>query len=138
MENIPVAQAIISSLFASERALKLLFPNYNWAVSGNVLGDMGELLAIAHYNLKEVPNGTKDYDALTQDNKTVQIKTNRHAKMIAFRGEADLLLVLHINDDGNWTTLYYGDFAIIKKNCNYGARDNKYSITLTKLKKIKN
>ena len=69
--------------------------------------------------------------------KTVQIKTNHAASSIGFRGDADLMLVIHVKDDGEYEELYFGDFQTVKDASNYSARDNKQSITITKLKKIR-
>ena len=46
------------------------------------------------------------------------------------------MLVVHVADDGDFEELYYGDFELVKQNSNYGARDNKHSITISKLKKL--
>ena len=40
------------------------------------------------------------------------------------------------HSEGEFEELYYGDFEYIKKNCQFSKRDNKYSITITKLKNI--
>ena len=54
-ERIQSIQHILASIFASQRALKLLAPEFNWAGLGNLLGDFGELVAIDHYGLKKAP-----------------------------------------------------------------------------------
>ena len=45
------AKGIIASIYASQRALKALAPEYKWAGLGNLLGDFGEFIAINHYGL---------------------------------------------------------------------------------------
>lgn len=47
------------------------------------------------------------------------------------------MLVIHVKDDGEYEELYFGDFQIVKDVSNYSARDNKQSITISKLKKIR-
>jgi hypothetical protein len=84
-ERIQSIQHILASIFASQRALKLLAPEFNWAGLGNLLGDFGELVAIDHYGLKKAPRGSDGYDAITPDGKKVQIKTNYAASQIGFR-----------------------------------------------------
>jgi len=129
---------IIATVFSAQNALRDLAPDYRWAGMGNLLGDYGEFICINHYDLEKAPAGSKDYDALTKDGKTVQIKTNHAASTIGFRGKADLMLVVYVADDGEFEELYYGDFQLVKDNSNYGARDNKHSITISKLKKLMN
>lgn len=58
-EKIVAVQAILASIFASQKALKALAPDYKWAGLGNLLGDFGELIAIEHYKLKKAPTGGK-------------------------------------------------------------------------------
>ena len=138
MENIKDAvKHIIATVFSAQNALRDLAPEYRWAGMGNLLGDYGEYICISHYELEKAPSGSKNYDALTKDGKTVQIKTNHAASTIGFRGEADLMLVVYVADDGEFEELYYGDFQLVKNNSSYGARDNKHSITISKLKRLK-
>ena len=138
MENVKDAvKHIIATIFSAQNALRDLAPEYRWAGMGNLLGDYGEFICINHYDLEKAPPGSKDYDALTKDGKTVQIKTNHAASTIGFRGQADLMLVVYVADDGEFEEPYYGDFQLVKDNSNYGARDNKHSITISKLKKLK-
>jgi hypothetical protein len=132
-DRIAAAQAILASIFASQRALRALAPEYNWSGLGNLLGDFGELLATDHYGLSKAPSGSGDYDARTPEGKTVQIKTNFASADIGFRGEADLLLVLGINTDGTWKELYFGPYARVKERARFSSRDNKHMIPVSKL-----
>lgn len=54
-----------------------------------------------------------------------------------FRGEADLMLVLKVDFDGTWEEIYFGDFAPVKEIASYSKRDNKFMVTLSKLKAVK-
>lgn len=56
-ERIAAAQAILASIFASQRALKSLAPEYRWQGLGNLLGDFGELIATDHYGLTKALQG---------------------------------------------------------------------------------
>ncbi|KAF0191299.1 MAG: hypothetical protein FD165_1895 [Gammaproteobacteria bacterium] len=135
-QRIAAIQHLLASIFASQKALKELAPDYNWSGLGNLLGDFGELIAIDHYDLTKAPSGASSYDALTQDGKTVQIKTNRAAGQIGFRGDADLLLVIGVSNDGQWKEIYYGDFKAVKNLSRYSARDNKHMIAVSKLEAL--
>ena len=138
MENIQDAvKHIVATIFSAQNALKDLAPDYKWAGLGNLLGDYGEFICINHYNLEKAPSGSGGYDALTRDGRTVEIKTNRSSGQIGFRGEADLMLVVSVADDGEFEEIYYGDFKLVKENSRYSARDNKNTITISKLKKLK-
>jgi len=135
-ERIQSIQHILASIFASQRALKLLAPEFNWAGLGNLLGDFGELVAIDHYGLKKAPRGSDGFDAITPDGKKVQIKTNYAASQIGFRGVSELMLVVGVNNDGSWEELYFGPFEHVKAQARFSARDNKHMIAISKLKQI--
>lgn len=135
-EKIEAIKHLLASIFASQRALKELAPEYNWSGLGNLLGDFGELIGIDHYGLEKAPSGSSGFDAITSDGKTVQIKTNYAANQIGFRGEADLMLVIGVNDDGSWQEIYFGDFNKVEENSRYSKRDNKNMIAVNKLNAI--
>jgi hypothetical protein len=136
-ERITAAQAILASIFASQKALRALAPEYNCSGLGNLLGDFGELLATDHYKLQKAPSGSGDYDARTTEGLTVQIKTNFAASQIGFRGKADLLLVLGIHEDGSWEEIYFGTYGPVLDNARFSARDHKHMIAVSKLRALR-
>ncbi|GMO20783.1 DUF6998 domain-containing protein [Bradyrhizobium sp. TM233] len=135
-QRIEAMKGVLASLFASQRTLKSLAPNFKWAGLGNLLGDYGEFIAIEVYELQPAPRGANGYDAVRPDGKKVQIKTNYAASQIGFRGEADMLLCLKIDLNGDWTEIFYGDFALVRQAARYSARDNKHMVAVTALQKI--
>lgn len=135
-QRIEAMKGVLASLFASQRTLKSLAPNFKWAGLGNLLGDYGEFIAVEAYNLQPAPRGANGYDAVTADGRKVQVKANYAASQIGFRGEADMLLCLKIDLNGDWTEIYYGDFGLVKQAARYSARDNKHMVAITALQKI--
>ena len=123
-------------IYSSLHALRIFAPEYHWRGIGNVLGDYGECIAVAHYGLKKAQTGSEGYDATTKDGKTVAIKANHAAQMIGFRGNADLLLVVGVDENGSWHEIYYGSFQAVKDIASFSKRDNKHMITISKLKKL--
>jgi hypothetical protein len=123
----------MATLFSAQNALRELAPDFRWAGLGNLLGDYGEFVAIEAYGLTKAPAGSGGFDALTHDGKTVQIKANHAASQIGFRGEADLLLVLKVEVNGQWNEVYYGSFAKAKALARYSARDNKHMVAVRHL-----
>lgn len=135
-ERIVSIQHMLASIFAAQKALRTLAPEFKWSGLGNLLGDFGELVAIDHYGLTKAPPGSNGFDALTSDGKTLQIKTNYAASQIGFRGNAELMLVVGVKDDGSWEEIYYGPFQSVKDASRFSARDNKQMIAITKLCKL--
>jgi hypothetical protein len=139
MENenrIEAVKHILATVFSAQNALRSLASEYKWAGLGNLLGDYGEFVAVNAYNLEKAAGGSNGFDALTQDGRTVQIKANHAASQIGFRGAADLMLVLHVDVNGDWEEVYFGDFDVVKNECRYAARDNKHMIAISKLRKL--
>ncbi|WP_136420387.1 hypothetical protein [Herbaspirillum sp. ST 5-3] len=134
--RIQAIQHVLASIFASQRTLKVLAPEFKWAGLGNLLGDFGELVAIDAYNLTKAPAGSNGFDAIHDDGRKVQIKTNYAASQVGFRGTADILLVLNVTEDGNWSELYFGPFAIVLAASRRSERDNKNMIAVSKLREL--
>ena len=82
---------------------------------GNLLGDYGEYMALAHYNLRKAPTGASGFDAYVADGKKVEIKANHSSSTIGLRGEADLLLVLEVESNGEWKNATMGPSSRSKK-----------------------
>ena len=127
---------VLETIFTSQKILKTLAPEYGWTGMGNLLGDYGECIAIGMYNLQKAETGTNDYDAVTPEGLTVQIKANHSSQHIGFRGNSDLLLVLHVDDNADVSELYYGPFSLVKDLSSNSDRDNKRMISVNKLKKL--
>jgi hypothetical protein len=134
--KVEAVKGIIASLFAAQRTLRAVAPEYKWAGLGNLLGDFGEFIATNHYGLAKATAGANGYDAKTSDGKSVQIKTNHAASQIGFRGDADLMLVLHVRANGEWEEIYYGPFPTVKAVSRYSARDNKQMVAISKLRAL--
>ena len=136
-EKIHAIKHILATIFAAQNALRSLAPEFKWSGLGNLLGDYGEWVAIDHYGFTKADPGASGYDAIDENGKKVQIKANHYSKQIGIRGEADLLLVLTVKEDGSWEEFYFGDFQKALSIANYSSRDNKHSVSLTALKKLK-
>jgi len=131
--SVRAVQHIMATLFSAQNALRELAPEYRWAGLGNLLGDYGEFVAMEAYGLTKAAAGSGGYDAVTHEGQTVQIKANHAASQIGFRGEADLMLVLKVEANGQWNEIYYGPFAKAKALARYSARDNKHMIAVRQL-----
>jgi hypothetical protein len=134
--KVEAVKGIIASLFAAQRTLRAVAPEYKWAGLGNLLGDFGEFIATNHYGLAKAIAGANGYDAKTSDGKSVQIKTNHAASQIGFRGNADLMLVLHVRANGEWEEVYFGPFSTVKAASRYSARDNKQMVAISRLRAL--
>jgi len=135
--KIEAMKGVLATLFAAQRTLKALAPEFKWAGLGNLLGDYGEFIATEVYGFTKAPSGSGGFDAITAEGKTVQVKANFAASQIGFRGVADLLLCLKIDSAGDWTEIYFGPFDAMKAVARFSARDNKHMVPISTLIKIK-
>ena len=136
LNQIEAVRHIIATLFAAQKALSSLAPDYKWGGLGNLLGDYGEFLSVNILGLTKARSGSDGFDATLPDGRTVQVKTNRRAPQIGFRGTADLLLVMHVDDSGSHEIVYYGPFHPILTASRRSERDNKNMIAIPKLKQL--
>lgn len=135
-QRIEAIKHVLSTIFTSQEILRTLAPKYKWTGLGNVLGDYGECIGIDAYGLEKAPPGSNGFDALTKKGKTVQIKANHSVGQIGLRGNADLLLVLKIHEDGSYEEIYFNSFKEAVGLGYDSRRDNKISIPISKLKKL--
>jgi hypothetical protein len=135
-QRIEAMKGVLASLFASQRTLKSLAPNFKWAGLGNLLGDYGEFIATEVYNLQQAPRGANRYDAVRPDGKKVQVKTNYAASQIGFsrRGRHASVLKNRLERrlDGNLLRR----FRACEGGGRYSARDNKHMVPISALLKI--
>ena len=125
----------VKNIFENIKDLKELDSSFTWE---NLTGDFGEYIGINEFDLTKADRGTKGYDAVTSDNKKVQIKATRTGTQIKFHleDEVELLLVLQILDDATWEVIYFGSFNKAKELKNFSKRSNRYTININKLKKL--
>ena len=127
----------VKNIFENIKDLKELDSSFTWE---NLTGDFGEYIGINEFDLTKAERGTKGYDAVTSDNKKVQIKATRTGTQIKFHleDEVELLLVLRVFDDATWEVIYYGSFNKAKELKNFSEYSNRYTINVNKLKKLYN
>ena len=125
----------VKIIFDNINILKKLDESFTWE---NLTGDYGEYIGINEFNLTKAARGTKGYDAVTSDNKKVQIKAIKTGTQIKFHleNEVELLLVLKIFDDASWEVIYFGSFEKAKNFMNFSKYSNRYTISVNKLKSL--
>jgi len=108
--------AIITSLYALVDELETLFPERRFTLDGHLVGSIGEIAAKYFYNLKLLPIGNQNFDALTLDEnrKSVQIKlTAGDAVSLAdYQDHPDLLIVLKIDRKSGFSEIYNGQYPV--------------------------
>lgn len=70
----------IKKLRLARDELKRAFPELRFALDGNLVGDIGEAIAISDFGLTKLKPGSRLHDFQTSDGKLVQIKTTQQTK----------------------------------------------------------
>lgn len=89
------------------------YPSH-FTLDGNLLGSMGEVYAAEVYGIDLLRPGVKGHDGtkvIDGEERSIQIKTTQwRAKnqVVGISSEPEWLLVLQIDDEGNFTTVYNG------------------------------
>jgi hypothetical protein len=129
--------AAIKDLYAARNKLRRAFPELSFTLDGNLVGDIGEAIAIDDYKLISLGKGTKQHDFKTQTGEKVQVKATQQTKGGVGLGQEqehfEHLVVFQIFEDGTYSILFDGPGGYIDK-----AREHKTSASLTvlQLKKL--
>ena len=96
--------------------LKKNHKSKHFTLDGRLVGDLGEVLAEQNYRITLYEKLEKDYDAITSDNKKVQIKAT-FKDHINYPGNyvPEMFLALKINPDGTFEEIYNGPGKYIHK-----------------------
>jgi hypothetical protein len=106
--------AIITNLYALVDELETLFPERRFTLDGHLVGSIGEIAAKYFYNLKLLPIGNQNFDALTLDGnrRSVQIKLTAgdSVSLADYQNHPDLLIVLKIDRKSGFSEIYNGQY----------------------------
>lgn len=116
---------------ATSKALALIFKgieslrkthynaNRTFTIDGKLVGDLGEVLAALHYDVKLDPVSRPHYDGVTSDGRKVQIKAT-FRDHLTFRSVPDYYLGIKLYPDGTFDEIYNGPGRTIHRH--YGHR----------------
>ncbi len=92
--------------------------NRRFTLDGHLLGSIGEVYVAERYNIKLFISSFKGHDGITKDGseRLVQIKVTQsraRKKAIGLSSEPKWLLVLQVNDEGEFIEIYNGPGDIV-------------------------
>jgi hypothetical protein len=103
----------LKKLRSARNDLRAEFPGHPFALDGNLVGDIGEAIAIKEFGLKKLNSGSKNHDCKAQNGKHVQVKTTQQTVpgmgvgLGLEKRSFDHLIVIQLLDDG-YEILYNG------------------------------
>ncbi len=103
----------VKALQTARTRLSERFKDWKFTLDGNLVGDIGEAYAFAHFDLTKIGTGTKDHDFVASDGKLVQVKmTQRNTLGLGLKEPTfDYLIALFLKPDGEVEILYNGPGA---------------------------
>lgn len=102
----------LALIFEGIGKLKESFPDKAFTIDGRLVGDIGEVLATAEFDITLYPVQTPTHDGETSDNRKVQIKAT-FKNSLTMTSVPDLYLGLKLWPDGRHEVIYNGPGAMI-------------------------
>jgi len=137
-ERITVPEAIEQLLGIVEK-LQKAFPSKRFTLDGRLMGDLGEVLAAAVYDVQLNPGLQKHHDAVARDGRKVQIKATMQ-ESLTFPADhiPDYYLGIRIRPDGTFEEVFNGPgksaWEAVKNRA--PTKNNLHSIRVETLKRL--
>lgn len=127
-----IREAVIA-LQAARTRLSEQFKDWKFTLDGNLVGDIGEAYAFAHFDVTKISTGTRDHDFVASDGKLVQVKmTQRKTLGLGLNEPAfEYLVAMLLDSDGEIEVLYNGPGAPVYTR---SGKPNRKSIPIEELK----
>jgi hypothetical protein len=125
----------VKTLQGARRILHENFPEWNFTLDGNLVGDIGEAYAKAHFDIEKIGSGEKTHDFKMPDKRQVQVKITQKRTMGLglYDPSFDYFIALHLSEDGDITVLYNGKGSRVYDRPGQSPRK---SISIDRLKDI--
>jgi hypothetical protein len=111
--------AAIKDLYKARNRLRKAFRDLPFTLDGNLIGDIGEAIAMHDFELIPLRKGSKGHDFKTQSGKLVQVKATQQTKKGVGLGQKKVhfehLVVFQIFEDGTYSILFDGPGGYIDK-----------------------
>lgn len=137
-EQITIPEAVRQMLAIVER-LCSAYPQKRFTLDGRLVGDIGEVLVEAAYDLKLFEDLKRHHDGTSSDGRCVQIKaTMKHALTFPADHVPDYYLGVKIGSDGTFEEIFNGPGAIAAGVVKNRARPktNLHAVSLSALRKL--
>jgi hypothetical protein len=101
-------------LLAARDELRKAFPELSFALDGNLVGHIGEAIAISEFKLERLPAGSKTHDFKAPNGTQVQIRTTQQNKsgggvgLGLVKTSFEHLIVIQLSESGTYSVLYDG------------------------------
>ena len=125
----------IRQLYQIVGELRSEYPEKRFTLDGVLLGNLGEIYAAEHYDLRLLPESTETHDAVTVDGKNVQVKITQINK-VGIYSEPDYLLVFQVQQDGTIIEIYNGPGRAPWESAGKMQKNGQKSISIARLRQL--
>jgi hypothetical protein len=117
--------------------LQASFSNRQFTIDGRLVGDIGEIIAAAEFDIKLDETSQSRHDGETTDGRKVQIKAT-FKDSLTFRSIPDYYLGLKLSWDGTHEVIFNGPGHVISDHYGHrqGIGQQLLSFPLTKLREL--
>jgi len=128
-------QGLVKDLYSTVQELENMFPGRYFTPDGHMVGSLGECLVADAYNLELMTAPNKGFDAITTDDRKVEIKATQ-SKSVAFRSCPDFAIIIKIFPDGSFEEFYNGPGDLIWQEFENRKlpSNGQYQISINKVK----
>ena len=99
-------------LLSARDELRGAFPELSFALDGNLVGHIGEAIAISEFKLEKLPSGSKTHDFKAPNGTHVQVKTTQQQRggvgLGLVKTSFEHLIVIQLSESGTYSILYDG------------------------------
>jgi hypothetical protein len=107
-----VIEEALSHIFRGIGMLQKQFSHRLFTIDGRLVGDLGEIIAAAEFDIKLDDRGRAVHDGTTSDGRLVQIKATFQDKL-TFKTKPELYLGFKLSRDGGHEVIFNGPGQII-------------------------
>ncbi len=126
---------LVCRLYSLVAEFEALFPGRKFTPDGHLVGSIGEVIAAHRYDLLLSPASSAAHDGTAKDGTEVEIKVTQGTS-VAFRAEAQHVIVLHLSRNGQAIEIFNGPGSLVWANCGAMQRNGQRSISLSKLTRL--
>ena len=126
-------RSIIHDIYALAAELEAIYPGRHFTPDGHMVGSIGEVIVEREYGLKLFEASHPVHDAVSPDDRLVQIKATQ-GERVAISACPDFLIVIKIYKDGTFEEVYNGPGAPAWDACGRMQKNGQRQISVAKLK----
>lgn len=127
----------VQSLYAHVRHLEEMYPCRHFTLDGHLVGSLGEVYAKERYGLTLYTAAYPVHDAHDRKWHEVQIKCTQ-GKRIGISAEPQYLIVLHLDQNGDFEEVYNGPGKPVWKLFDHRKRpkNGQFQVSLSRLRAL--